>query len=146
MLMFIATMISLGMLLMTVGIHYCGLRYVAALARRWNTEHFLIPPVLMFLIALLHLLEILIYAGIFYGLHKYTNLGSFTEEFKPVLRDYLYFSGANYTTLGMSDFYPVGHFKILAITEALAGFMMLTWSATFFYSAAGKFLDQEEKK
>ena len=29
--------------------------------------------------------------------------------------------------------------------EALAGFMMLTWSATFFYSTAGQFLNNERK-
>ena len=97
----------------------------------------------MFGIALLHLLEIVMYAGIFYLLNTYTDLGSFTEKFKPILRDYIYFSGANYTTLGMSDFYPQGHFKIFAITEALAGFMMLTCSATFFYATAGQFLNNE---
>ena len=142
--MIIATFLSLGLILMTVSIHYCGLRCIAGLARRWDTSKFFVPLVLMFGIALLHLLEILIYAGIFYALNTYTDLGSFTEKFKPIFRDYLYFSGANYTTLGMSDFYPQGHFKILAITEALAGFMMLTWSATFFYATAGQFLNNEK--
>ena len=143
--MIIATLLSLVLLLMTVCVHYCGLKYVATLSQRWNTSRHIVPIFLMFCIALLHLLEILIYAGIFYLLDIFTDLGSFTSEFKPILRDYMYFSGANYTTLGMSDFYPQGHFKIFAITEALAGFMMLTWSATFFYSTAGQFLNNERK-
>lgn len=142
MMMTIATFLSLAMLFMTVCIHYCGLQYIAGLAKRWDTSRHIVPLTIMFSIALLHLLEIVIYAGIFYLLNTYTDLGSFTEKFKPVIRDYIYFSGANYTTLGMSDFYPKGHFKILAITEALAGFMMLTWSATFFYSTAGQFLNK----
>ena len=142
--MLTASLLSLILLFLTVSIHYCGLKYIADLAKRWNTGKFLVPPVLMFFIALLHLIEITFYAGVFWLLQNYTDLGSFTKEFEPILRDYLYFSGANYTTLGMSNFYPEGHYKIFAVTEALAGFMMLTWSATFFYSAAGRFLDKEE--
>ena len=143
--MIIATLLSLLMLFMTVCVHYCGLRYIAGLARRWDTSKHIVPLTLMFGIAMLQLVEILMYAGIFYYLHTYTNLGDFTEKFKPISRDYIYFSGANYTTLGMSNFYPEGHFKIFAVTEALAGFMMLTWSATFFYSTAGQFLNNERK-
>lgn len=39
-----------------------------------------------------------------------------------------------YTTLGLSEFSPTGHLKLLTGFEALLGFVMLTWSATFFYS------------
>ena len=140
--MIITTFISLLLIFITVTIHYKGLCLLACYSKKWNTDNFFVPPYLLFLIALLHLLEISIYALVFYGLHKYSSLGGFTEEFNNQLRDYLYFSGANYTTLGMSNFYPVGHFKILSFTEALNGFMMLTWSATFFYSWAGQFFDK----
>ncbi len=143
MVMAIATFSSLALMFMTVCIHYYGLRYIAGLAKRWDTSKHIVPLIIMFSIALLHLLEIAMYAGIFYLLNTNTDLGTFTEKFKPVWRDYLYFSGANYTTLGMSDFYPKGHFKIFSLTEALAGFMMLTWSATFFYSTAGQFLNKK---
>ena len=143
MLMTIATLLSLLLLLATICIHYSGLKYIALLAKQYDTSHHHIAIFLMFGIAILHLLEIALYAGVFYILNTHTNLGSFTAEFKPVFRDYFYFSSANYTTLGMSDFYPKGHFKIFAATEALAGFMMLTWSATFFYSAAGQFLNKK---
>jgi hypothetical protein len=32
---------------------------------------------------------------------------------------------------------------VLVSFEALTGFLMITWSATFFYRAAGRFLKQE---
>ena len=143
MMMFIATVLSLFMLFATICIHYSGLKFISFGAKRYDTSSHFVALILLLCIALLHLLQIILYAFAFYLLLNFTDLGSFTSEFKPVLRDYIYFSGANYTTLGMSDFYPQGHFKIFAITEALAGFMMLTWSATFFYSTAGKFLNDE---
>ena len=145
MMMLIAILLSIGMLLMTVCIHYCGLRYVATYIKNKDTTSHSVPIIAMFGITILHLFEIIIYAWIFYFFYTYTNLGAFTEKFEPGWQDYIYFSGANYTTLGMSDFYPEGHFKVFAITEALAGFMMLTWSATFFYSTVGQFLDNERK-
>lgn len=130
--MIITSFISLFLILFTVIIHYRGLCWVACLSKEWDTKNFFVPPILMFFIAVLHLFEILIYALVFYLMHEFTNLGGFTEKFEPHVWNYLYFSGANYTTLGMSNFYPTGHFKVLAFTEALNGFMMLTWSATFF--------------
>jgi hypothetical protein len=139
------TLISFAVFFFMIFLHYAGLRLIAEGARRFNREKILVPPFLMFGIGVLHMLEIILYALVFYVLHVYTDLGGFTEEFKPVPNDYIYLSGANFTTLGMSNFYPTGHFKVLAVSEALAGFMMLTWSATFFYGAAGQFLSDEEK-
>ena len=140
--MIITSFISLLLILLTVIIHYRGLCWVACLSKEWNTQSFFIPPLFMFFIAVLHLFEIIIYALVFYLMHEFTNLGGFTEKFEPHIWNYLYFSGANYTTLGMSNFYPTGHFKVLAFTEALNGFMMLTWSATFFFSKAGQFFHE----
>ena len=79
--MIIATLLSLLMLFMTVCVHYCGLRYIAGLARRWDTSKHIVPLTLMFGIAMLHLVEILMYAGIFYYLHTYTNLGDLSQDF-----------------------------------------------------------------
>ena len=144
--MIITTIISLVLIFLTVIIHYRGLCWVACASKEWDTGNFIVPPALMFFIALLHLFEIVIYAIVFFLMYNHTDLGGFTEQFKPDLWNYLYFSGANYTTLGMSNFYPTGHFKILSFTEALNGFMMLTWSATFFYATAGRFFKHDNEK
>ena len=141
--MLVATTISLLIIIITVFVHYTGLRGIAGLANRWDTSRYFVPPLLMFLIALLHLVEIVFYGWVFYLLDQYTGIGGFTSKFEATARDYLYFSGANYTTLGMSNFYPEGGYKILSISEALAGFMVLTWSATFFYSTAGQFFNRD---
>lgn len=138
--MILSIILSCALLLATVFFHYTGLRGVAALTVRYNTRNFFMPPLLMLCIAALHLLEIIIFATVFYVLNIYSDIGGFTKEFSSTIHDYFYFSGANYTTLGMSNFYPQGHFKTLSIIESLTGFMMLTWSATFFYQTAGRLI------
>ena len=49
------------------------------------------------------------------------------------LLDSVYFSAATYTTVGWGDLAATGHIRFLAGTEALVGFMMITWSASFSY-------------
>lgn len=142
--MIAASLISLFLIFITVIIHYRGLCWVNCLFEKWDTQIFYVPPFLMFFITVLHLIEIIIYALVFFFMHHFTDLGGFTEKFDSHIWNYLYFSGANYTTLGMSNFYPTGHFKILSFTEALNGFMMLTWSATFLYAKIGHFFKPDK--
>jgi hypothetical protein len=82
--------------------------------------------------------EILWFSGGFYFANEVFHLGSFTPGFGGEFQDYLYFSTISYSTLGLSSFSPTGHIKILTGLEALTGFIMLTWSATFFYNLTGK--------
>ncbi|TFH87896.1 two pore domain potassium channel family protein [Billgrantia azerbaijanica] len=44
--------------------------------------------------------------------------------------DYVYFSAITYTTLGYGDLVPQGPVRFLMGTEALTGFMLITWSAS----------------
>jgi hypothetical protein len=39
----------------------------------------------------------------------------------------------SYTTLGVGDVYPKGLLRILVGVEALNGFLLITWSASFTY-------------
>jgi len=41
--------------------------------------------------------------------------------------------------LGLSDFQPTGALKIIAGLEALTGFLLITWSASFGYTAMKDF-------
>ena len=47
------------------------------------------------------------------------------------LLDCVYFSAVCYTTLGLSDIAPIGAIRFLVGTETLAGFLIITWSASF---------------
>jgi hypothetical protein len=47
--------------------------------------------------------------------------------------DAIYLSSATSSTLGFRDLAPVGPIRFMSGTEALAGFILITWSASFLY-------------
>jgi len=51
---------------------------------------------------------------------------------------YLYYSGVIYTTLGLGDIHPEGHIRFITAMEALNGFLLITWSASFTFVAMGR--------
>ena len=55
--------------------------------------------------------------------------------------DYVYFSAACYTSLGLGDMYPSGMLRMLTGAEALVGLLMIAWSGSFTYLAMEKFWD-----
>ena len=44
-----------------------------------------------------------------------------------------YFSLVNLTTLGLGDIIPIGHLKFLAAVEAMAGFLLISCSASHIF-------------
>lgn len=77
----------------------------------------------------LHWIEIILFGLLFWVLATDTNIG--TIEGAENFHDYMYFSAASYTSLGLGDLYPTGHLRILTGTEALTGLIMISWSAVF---------------
>lgn len=55
------------------------------------------------------------------------------------LVDHVYFSAVTFTTVGFGDVIPSGPLRFLAGTEALTGFVLITWSASFTYLEMGRF-------
>jgi hypothetical protein len=49
------------------------------------------------------------------------------------LADYLYFSYAAFTTVGFGDIVATGPMRLLAGMEALTGFVLITWTASYLY-------------
>lgn len=45
--------------------------------------------------------------------------------------DYIFMSAVTYTTLGYGDMIPLGPIRFLYGTQALVGFVLITWSASF---------------
>jgi hypothetical protein len=50
----------------------------------------------------------------------------------PLAAD-LYFSCAAFTTVGFGDIVPSGPLRLLAGMEALTGFVLITWTASYLY-------------
>ena len=60
------------------------------------------------------------------------------------LLDFVYFSATVYTTLGFGDLVPTGAVRFLAGTEAVTGFLLISWSASFTFLEMQRFWKQEE--
>ena len=47
------------------------------------------------------------------------------------LFDAVYLSATTFTTLGFGDLAPIGAIRLVSGMEALIGFLLITWSASF---------------
>ncbi len=105
------------------------------LRRMGSSRHHHRPTLLLVMFALLltHVAEIWLFGLAYWVLLSVPELG--TIEGYPSLNflDCIYFSATTYTTVGWGDLFATGPIRFLAGTEALVGFMLITWSASFVY-------------
>jgi hypothetical protein len=101
-----------------------------------STRHFRNRPIIlgnMFALLIAHVVEIWLFGAAFWYLLDHGAYGNIIGYSHLSLLDCVYFSAATYTTAGWGDLVASGHVRFLAGTEALVGFMMITWSASFSY-------------
>lgn len=125
------SLIMLAVVLST-SVHYLFLRHLnqgARLARRFPQLR-LGYGVVTSLIA--HSIEIAIFA-VAYKASITSGFGLLDGNFKGTVSDYLYFSYAAFTTVGFGDIVPTGPLRLLAGMEALTGFVLITWTASYLY-------------
>lgn len=137
--MFAAMIVSVILVAATLLIHYEALRITSDLLPRLA-----IPPRWRIVFAVFaafaaHTIEVWVYAIAYYVFVDLLHLGQFSGNIEPDLLDFLYFSVVVYTSLGFGDILPIGHVRLLAGVEALAGLLMIGWSASFTYLAMEKF-------
>jgi hypothetical protein len=92
----------------------------------------------IFSVLLLHLVEILIFAAALWLLALWPACGTLGEEATSLL-DYFYFSAVTFSTVGFGEMWPVGAIRFLCAAEALTGFVLITWSASFTYLEMERF-------
>jgi len=132
--MLIAIIESLSLVLVTFMFHYRVLLWLsnAIPKTRINTQLQVLTIVMILFVA--HLIEIGIYAAA-YLWSSFLGLGEFTGAISTSPMSYLYYSGVIFTTLGLGDIQPVGHLRFITAAEALNGFLLITWSASFTFIA-----------
>jgi len=87
----------------------------------------------MFLLLLAHTAAIWLFGIAYWMLLQASGHGSI-EGYKTLdFFDCVYFSATTYTTVGWGDLYAAGPLRFLAGSQALVGFMLITWSASFVY-------------
>jgi hypothetical protein len=89
-------------------------------------------------VLVLHVAEIWIFGFAYWLLLQWPPSGALVPPVQDLL-DLVYFSAATYTTVGFGDLAPVGPVRFLAGTEALTGFVLITWSASFTYLEMERF-------
>ncbi|MFU8863247.1 MAG: potassium channel family protein [Rhodobacterales bacterium] len=142
-------LISLAAMLLvatTVLIHYETLRFTGQLLPRLPIRPRQRVLVVIAACFIGHLLEIILYALAFALLNELEGFGWIDGEFEATALDYFYFSITSYTTLGVGDVYPRGALRVLAGVEALNGFLLITWSASFTYLMMQRYWHPERDK
>ena len=77
-------------------------------------------------------LEVALFA-MAYRISLSSGFGSLEGNFEGSIADYLYLSYAALTTVGFGDIVPTGPVRLLAGMEALTGFALITWTASYLY-------------
>lgn len=98
----------------------------------------------MTVIFVTHLVEIVLFAIAFW-IMAVTGLGSLNGAHNSTAADYLYFSIASYTTLGIGDITPEGAMRLVAGIEALTGLLLIAWSASFTYLTMERIWSPQEE-
>jgi hypothetical protein len=128
--------IASAMVAVTVGLHFIGLATLIAILRaefatRWREgSAYRRAAIILFTVfglALLHSLEIWVYAILFVGLGEFQDLETA-----------LYFSTASFSTIGYGDIVIDHRHRLVAAIEGANGFLLIGWSTAFLVSVTAK--------
>jgi hypothetical protein len=84
-------------------------------------------------VLVLHVAQIWIFGSVLWLLLHWPATGALAGEEALGFFDHIYFSAICFTTVGFGEIWPTGGVRFLAATEALSGFILITWSAAFTY-------------
>lgn len=119
---------TLILVLASVGVHYEALVVVSIPRLRMQNRRVKVAAVIVVMVGA-HLLEVLLFA---LGWHVLLEAGGAELSLPaPTAVDLIYFSGSVYTSLGFGDIVPLGACRLLAVAEAVAGLVLIAWTASF---------------
>jgi hypothetical protein len=129
---------GIGLLLVYGLLHMSGLELIRTLKPKQEKHRYAGLLFTFWGLALLHLIEIAMGAGLLAFLLSYPAHGALSSGFGSTVADYLYFAGVSFSTLGYAQLEAHGAIRLLVMMLALSGFMLITWSATFIYTIWGE--------
>jgi hypothetical protein len=93
------------------------------------------------IIFLAHVIEIWIYGAGYYALLQFPDMGKLVGELSGhgLLLDCVYLSFVTFTTVGYGELVAEGYIRYLTGIEALAGLILITWSASFLFIEMQKY-------
>jgi hypothetical protein len=114
-------------------VHYEGLRWLSSrLATMPGIRHRKVL-VGVYAVILLHVAEIWLFGACFWAALRLPDSGSISGAHSASLLDVVYLSASTFSTLGFGDLAPVGPIRFITGTEAVSGFILITWSASFLF-------------
>jgi hypothetical protein len=131
-----AMAVATVLVLAIVTIHYEALRLISRILPRLT----MLAPRQRLIVVLLavfaaHTVEVWVYALAYYGFDHWIDIGGFGGVPLDGIADYVYFSTVTFSTLGFGDVVPHGGLRLVAGVEAVNGFLMIGWSASYTYIA-----------
>ena len=135
-------LLMLAIVLLSVLLHYLCLLGLSRLMPGLR-----IPDPLKILVGVVgaliaHVVEVGLFAIAYYNMSGTGDWGELQGAFNGTMADSLYFSFATYTTLGYGDINPVGAVRYLTGLEALTGFVLITWTASFLFLEMRRYWDR----
>lgn len=131
--------VTAGIVVACVLVHYETMSLLSGWLQRLGGMRRPRMLVLMFVLLTAHVIEIWFFGFGYFGLAHVSGTGQLMGRQLEGLPDYVYFSAVVYSTLGFGDIFPVGAVRFLSGTEALTGFALLTWSASFTFLEMQRF-------
>ena len=135
---------AMVIIFLIVTFHFTALKMISRIVRQETFHPSLRVVSAVYLIALTHFAEVVLFGIGYYVAVTYLDAGSLSGEFQGSFREYIYFSLVTYTSLGIGDIFPQGPIRLIAGLEALTGLLMIGWSASFTYICMTKLWDDEE--
>ena len=135
----IVVLATLALVVACVVVHYEALSGLTTLLKRITLkprQHILL---LIFAILFLHVIEVWIFGIGYYALITTEGHGMLVSNHSIGFLDCIYYSAVCFTTLGLGDVVPVGAVRFVTGSEALTGFVLLTWSASFTFVEMQRF-------
>ena len=126
----------------TSWVHFSFLKWMNASAQSTPRDPRLRLPFGVVGAVIAHSVEVAIFA-LCYRFSIESGFGSLEGEFQGTLPDFIYFSYAAFTTVGFGDITPTGPLRLLAGVEALTGFVLITWTASYLYLEMERFWKTE---
>lgn len=133
----VATALAVGACVL---LHYEGLTLLSRSLARMSSRGRRRVLRGIFGVLALHVAEIWLFALVLYALLQIDPLfGQIHGIPAGSVLDQVYFSAVTYSTVGFGDVIPTGPIRFLTGTEALTGFVLITWSASFTFLEMERF-------
>ena len=124
---------------LAVLIHYEGLVLMSRRMPRLHTRARRKVLFVIYGVITLHVAEIWLFGVAYWALLHFAGTGVVAGAETLGFFDAVYLSAVTFSTVGFGDLAPVGAIRFLAGTESLAGFILITWSASFTFLEMERF-------